>query len=81
VAGSAVMLVAVLLQIGRFQPENIQAYTAVIGAYSCSRVDRALPLPPDPGLDETALYEALGAVSSCSAIQSMTAAGATRSSY
>jgi hypothetical protein len=32
-AGSSVLLVAVLLQIGRFQPQNIQAYSAVIGVY------------------------------------------------
>lgn len=33
VGASAVMLVAVLLQIGRFHPDNVQAYTAVIGSY------------------------------------------------
>jgi hypothetical protein len=63
VAGSAVMLVAILLQIGRFHPDNIQAYTAVIGAYfvllglvGLSRYRLV------PGLDETAVYvEALGA--------------------
>ena len=33
VMGSAVLLVAILLQIGRFRPDNIQAYTAVAGAY------------------------------------------------
>jgi len=33
VVGSAVLLVAILLQIGRFHPDNIQAYTAVAGAY------------------------------------------------
>jgi len=33
VMGSAVLLVAILLQIGRFHPDNIQAYTAVAGAY------------------------------------------------
>ncbi|HET8944974.1 MAG TPA: hypothetical protein VFO59_09355, partial [Dehalococcoidia bacterium] len=64
VAGSAVMLVAVLLQIGRFQPENIQAYTAVIGAYlvllGLIGLSRYRLIP---GLDETAVYiEALGAV-------------------
>jgi hypothetical protein len=63
VGGSAVMLVAILLQIGRFSPDNIQAYTAVIGAYlvllgliGLSRYRLV------PGLDETAVYvEALGA--------------------
>jgi multisubunit Na+/H+ antiporter MnhG subunit len=30
---SAVLTVALLLQIGRFNPENAQAYTAVLGAY------------------------------------------------
>ncbi len=63
VAGSAVMLVAVLLQIGRFHPDNIQAYTAVIGAYlvllgliGLARYRLV------PGLDESAVYvEALGA--------------------
>jgi len=33
VMGSAVLLVAILLQIGRFRPDNMQAYTAVAGAY------------------------------------------------
>ncbi len=33
VPASAVLLVALLLQIARFEPENVQAYTAVIGAY------------------------------------------------
>jgi hypothetical protein len=33
VMGSAVLLVAILLQIGRFRPDNVQAYTAVAGAY------------------------------------------------
>jgi multisubunit Na+/H+ antiporter MnhG subunit len=33
VPASAVLAVALLLQIGRFDPENAQAYTAVIGAY------------------------------------------------
>jgi hypothetical protein len=33
VAGSGVLTAAVLLEIGHFRPENIQAYTAVIGAY------------------------------------------------
>jgi hypothetical protein len=33
VPASAVMLLAVLLQIGRFNPENPQAYTLVIGVY------------------------------------------------
>lgn len=33
VPASAVLAVALLLQIGRFNPENVQAYTAVIGAY------------------------------------------------
>ncbi len=63
IAGSAVMLVAVLLQIGRFSPDNIQAYTAVIGTYfvllgliGLSRYHLV------PGLDESAVYvEALGA--------------------
>jgi hypothetical protein len=33
VPATAVLTVALLLQIGRAQPENVQAYTAVIGAY------------------------------------------------
>jgi hypothetical protein len=63
VAGSVVLLVAVLLQIGRFQPGNVQAYTAVIGTYlvllgliALSRYRLV------PGLADTAVYvEALGA--------------------
>lgn len=31
--GSAIVVFAVLLQIGRFNPENAQAYTVVVGAY------------------------------------------------
>ncbi len=63
VAGSAVMLVAMLLQIGRFHPDNIQAYTAVIGAYlvllGLVGLSRYRLIP---GLDESAVYvEALGA--------------------
>jgi hypothetical protein len=33
VPATAVLMVALLLQIGRFNPENAQAYTAVIGTY------------------------------------------------
>ena len=63
VGGSAVMLVALLLQIGRFHPENVQAYTAVIGTYlvllGLVGLSRYRLLP---GLEETATYvEGLGA--------------------
>jgi hypothetical protein len=33
IASSAVLMVAVLLQIGHYRPENVQAYTAPLGAY------------------------------------------------
>jgi hypothetical protein len=63
VPASAVLAVALLLQIGSIRPENIQAYTAVIGAYlvllgvvGISRMRLV------PRLNEYAVYiEALGA--------------------
>jgi len=63
VMGSAVLLVAILLQIGRFRPENMQAYTAVAGAYLVMLGTLGLArfrLIPD-GEDLAPYVEALGA--------------------
>jgi hypothetical protein len=64
VGASAVMLVAVLLQIGRFHPDNMQTYTAVIGTYlillTLVGISRCGLIP---GLESSVAYvEALGAL-------------------
>jgi hypothetical protein len=63
VAGSAVLLVALLLQIGSLRPDNVQAYTAVIGVYLVALGLVGLSrLKLIPELTDTAPYvEALGA--------------------
>lgn len=63
VPASAVLLVALLLQIGSLRPENAQAYTAVIGAYLVLLAVVGISrLRLIPALGEYAVYiEALGA--------------------
>jgi len=63
VPASAVLLVALLLQIGSLRPENAQAYTAVIGAYLVLLAVVGISrLRLIPALGEYTVYiEALGA--------------------
>ncbi len=63
VPASAVLTVALLLQIGRFEPENPQVYTAVVGSYLVLLAIVGLSrMKLIPELGEFAVYvEALGA--------------------
>jgi limonene-1,2-epoxide hydrolase len=63
VPASAVLTVALLLQIGRFEPENPQVYTAVIGSYlALLGIVGLSRLKLVPALSDFAVYiEALGA--------------------